>query len=104
MARDLDQEYEQLATKRALRIGRSALAIGLYMDEDTPRGFRIKEVRFKDQSTDGYGILAVIKVHKDGEDLVGFAGGANLAETLIVMAKKLQAGRLKLREDRPFGE
>lgn len=60
------------------------------------------DIRFKLDADNRTSVLVVLKAIEEGEQLVAFTGGVDLSSAVIATAKKLKAGALKWREDRPW--
>lgn len=104
VGRDTEAQREVAYEKRLRRVGLSVARIGLWCAGAGQDGVRVVEVRFKTDADDDTGVLLILKAVRGTEKLVGFMGGLALEDVVIAAAKKLQAGAVRWREDRPWGE
>lgn len=84
-----------------------ALGLAVYeVQGRTGDGFKgqveLTEVRFKLDADHRTSVLVVVKGERGDERLVGFCGGPSLSAAVHALRKKLVAGAMRWREDRPW--
>ena len=85
-------------------LGYSVLGLAKMSDLAQNPDMVLDEVRFKLDADNRTSVLVVLKAHRGGDSLVGFVGAPDLATAVLAVSKKLAAGRVKWREDRPWEE
>ncbi len=64
----------------------------------------LTEVRLKLDADEGTSVLMILKATGSEGSLVAFVGGADMVSVILSAAKKIVAGVLRWREDRPWSE
>lgn len=104
MATDVNASHEEQWARHLAAVGRSVELLDRESDPAVAGGVLLYEVRFKLDADEGTSCLAILKGTSEAGNRVGFVGGADLASTLIATARKIGAGAVKWREDRPWGD
>lgn len=95
---EADERFER--TLRAL--GFAVLRLQKANETAGEDGVRVTDLRFKLDADAGTSVLAVVKGVRGQEELVAFTGGPDLETAVLSLGKKVQAGGLRWREDRPW--
>lgn len=95
-------DYDKLFEVRLRALGFAVLGLQRFAADSVDGGPRLIEVRFKLDADGGTSTLAVCKAVGDDGAVVAFVGGLELADVVLALAKKLEGGSLKWREDRPW--
>lgn len=97
-------ELEEIWEKRLRSLGMAIAQIGRHTADGSAEGPELTELRFQLEADNRTSVLLVVKARGQESDLVGFVGGPDLPSALLSLGKKLAAGAIKWREDRPWGE
>lgn len=97
---DGDAEWEKLV--RAA--GYAVVAVSHAGEREDGAGLRLTEVKAKLDADNRTSVLLVIKATRGDDSLIAFVGDSSLVGAFITLKKRLKAGGLKWREDRPWSE
>lgn len=84
------------------RIGFALLQLERYTPGGVSDVVELTELRFKLDADNRTSVLCVVKAVVAGEHMVGFVGAGDLSATVVALAKKVVAGNVRWREDRPY--
>ena len=96
---DGDVAWEKLV--RAF--GLSVIAVTQASSITDSQSVVLTEVRAKLHADNRTSVLLIIKATRGDDALVAFVGDSSFGGALLSLRKKLAAGSLKWREDRPWG-
>lgn len=104
MGKDAGAAADKSWEKKLRRLGLDIEYLNAETSPDYDGDERITEIRFKCDADADTSVLVVIKATRGGEKLVAFIGGVDMESALLACVRKMRAGGLKYREDRPWGE
>lgn len=96
--KDRGEEWD----KRVRAVGFALLRLERHAVGGQAEDVELTEVRFKLDADNRTSVLGILKGVRDGASLVGFVGGPDLTSTVLSAGKKLAAGAVRWREDRPW--
>lgn len=102
MAGSIERQYEERFEKRLRSVGVAIERIDNASTGDGVGGLCLTEVRLKLDADEGTSVLAIVKATRGSEALVAFVGGPDVGTTLLALAKRILAGRMRWRDDRPW--
>lgn len=99
MARnELDEQWE----KRIRSLGLAVMEVERHQADGAAGGPELTELRYQLEADNRTSVLLILKARGENGGLVGFVGGSTLSDVLLSSAKKLRAGAVRWREDRPW--
>lgn len=90
--------------KHVRAVGMALLRLARHTHDGGADGPVLHELRLKLEADNRTSVLVIVKAHGQERELIAFTGGPDLPTAVIAVAKKLQGGSLRWREDRPWGE
>lgn len=96
------EDYDERFEKQVRALGFAVLNLQKANEKPGEDGSRITDIRFKLDADSRTSVLVVIKAESEGDAVVGFAGGPDLATAILSTGSKLARGVMKWREDRPW--
>lgn len=96
--------YDEAWEKRLRSISYAVLVLEQANASEDGGQPRLTDVRMMLDRDNRTSVLVVLKAERGDEKLVAFIGGVSLSDTLLAVAKKLQARAVDWRADRPWGE
>lgn len=97
---EMDTAWE----KRMRALAYAVLALEQANSDEGAGPVRVTECRCLLDRDNRTSVLLIVKGLRGDEKLVAFVGGLALTDALLALVKKLRAGALGWREDRPWAE
>ena len=102
MAGNVSQRNDDRWEKRLRAVGLCVEHLERYADPGQMEDVCLTEIRFKLDADYGTSVLCILKGTRDGSRIVGFVGAPDLTGCVLATGKKVAAGAVKWREDRPW--
>lgn len=90
--------------RRLRALGFGVLRIEREADHGRCGTVEVTSIRFVLNADHGTSVLAVLKGVEVEEQVIAFVGGYDLSTVILDVARKLEKGTLRWKEDRPWGD